>query len=583
MRPPPPPDDELHSAELIRSLRRAMDSEQPVELLDIASMLASIVDGTAEDHGSPFTPHKGTRDTSPSQKIHHAAAMFLDAEVAETDALLRVWAAMLGDELLAQHITSVLKVRSLGVPEWLARIDEMAPRRAVSLQHVLRHEETVFVEVATAAAPFTLAVAVDHSGAPYLEDAYPIGQSMADLLDAVDASPIDHTHATDISLADARGRLEEAIDMADRMHPPIETDTWPSIGKLVSWIVRLLPEGGRGFDLHDWTPEELDDLTDDFMRSSWAADLRPEDRSHALLLFRFQGNYGSNDPLRWGGEFAARVLGDLYPRKVYDKPPQMLRMPVVLRALVQYANERSGVPHDFTVNALAAVDDWEPAYRSAILDAHDDFLGDEGGGFREPSRSLEEAMADWVRYSLEELAEAVGGFPALDSLDLTPLPDEELDTTGIEPDIVARVESLAPQVKAASTDFFEDPEMGTSALRTLTRIAAADPGAFRRRFTDPPTVAALCWIVGKNNGYFAYGSPARVTVRGLMAFLGLKGNPNQRAHSLLTHVLPPDEVRFTSDVALGDPALLTSARRRQIIRIRDDARQRLDALEDGSF
>lgn len=518
----------------------------------------------------------------------------LEMDTKETVAVARVCAELTGDALLANRATTALRSHTSGTPQWLAQISRTIAVRTVSLTSVLHHEETILLEMSTGGAPFTLAVAIAHAGSSFLEDAYPVGMSVERVLDS---SSLDDENVivNDVSLADARARISEVIDMSDHMLPPIETDSWPLMRHLLTWALTLLPTGGNGFDPHEWTPEEIEEYVDDFMDSSWAKSLNADARFDARLLLDFQATYGSNQPLRWGSDFTARVLLDLIPRKIIAPADELLTFPAVLRALIPWANSRSGVPSGITQNALEVVDDVEEDFRALVTG--DALEGDDSppGVFDDLHTLLSSrsTFLDFAMWELWRLEEEVGGSDALKNLDEGPLPVEDFQTSGIPEDIVPRVQNLARQVGELADDVFQDAEMKTSAFRVLAAAATRSPQVFRRRFTDPPTVASICWITGRINHWFDPGVPER-TVGRLMQVAGVKNPPGQRAAALRSAIRPAEAMAADSDGPLaafddeawdpaaqwllGDAHLLTGAARTTICEERDRLQLRIEDL-----
>lgn len=585
-----PHEPDFHDLELIDALSAALTAPTPVDLLGIASALvATADDGFDEPRYDFFHPGPDHRPDVPTD-LHRLAGMFLEAGAPETDAVLRVWAEMLGDEFLAKRITTGLKSRTRSGPDWLARIDETTAVGAASMTAVLGHEETILLGLETAGLEYTFAVAVEHSGIPFLQDAYPIDSALADVHAAIAAELGEEARIDRLPLADAGARIHSAAYAEDRIRPRVETDTWPAMQSLLDWVVSLIPAGGRGFEKHEWTPAEIDELVADFMASPWAEGLGRDGAMHAERLLGFQADHGSGEPLRWGGVFVASVMHDLYPRKVIADDDFMLAMPTTLRALVQYANHRSGVPEQFTQNALAAIHDLEDEYRAGVLESGDAPTAIEAT--QEQFMSLlggSGLMIDLYESMLWELEEEVGGPDVLQSLGVEPLPHEELDISQIPEDLHPRVRSLADQVAALAETAFDNPEMRTSALRILAAAAANGPEVFRRRFTDPPTVAAVCWIAGKINHWFVQSDPAR-TASTLMHHAGVKSSPAHRASALRSAIRPAsqdDSEDASWDPAaswlLGDPALLTSTARTRVAEARDRFTAELELLhEDGT-
>lgn len=557
-------------------------------LLDIASnMLASFDAPDADDEDGPEIP--------PVQEL---AMQMLEATPAETEPLVRLWAQMLDDELFGRRIAKMLPTATTRrLPEWIRRAEEIRPFRAAALVSPVKIEETILLEVSTAGRSVTLAAGVDRSGSPFLEDAYLADGPLSNIIEFSRTdlpTPID---VVTLSLADAGARLREAFEMSTHMFPPIETESWPGTRPLLEWMLRKLPDGGTGYEIRMWEPEDIEELVTDFRSSPFAAELAEEEIGHAHLLFEFQCNYGNNDPLRWSGTFVERLMCDLYPRKVMTSEDDLLLMPTTLAALVRYANDRSGVDPSFTQNALGAIEDNREEYTARVRGDHlgvestadlfgrlltgvdDDetmFSSDFDGETAEES-----VLGDHVSFIATLLigsgAEAAGGIDALQTLTDEPLPTEDLDTTGMADDVVDRLTSLVPEIRRVASEVFEEPELATAALRLLAEIGRGDPAIFRRRTADRTLLAALFWIVGKNNNLFTgqWGIDGNLTIGELQSDLGVSTSPKQTAEKLLHaagHELHYDEV------ILGDPRYLISAHRQRIIENRDTY---WDDLPDG--
>lgn len=581
MTPPPGPFDPSHAdePELLDLLDEASRSESPLMLLDIAStMLASFDDSDA-----------GGADPTEMPPIRELALQMLEATPKETEPLVRIWAQMLDDELFGRRIAKMLPTPSTKrLPEWIRRAEEIRPFRAAALVSPVKIEETILLEVSTAGRSVTLAVGVDRSGSPYLEDAYLADGPLSNIVEFSHnglPTPVD---VVTLSLADAGARLSEAFEMSTCMYPPIETESWPGTRPLLEWMLRKLPEDGTGYESRMWEPEEIEALVADFRVSPFAAGLTEEEIGHARLLFEFQCNYGNNDPLRWSGTFVERLMCDLYPRKVMSPEDDLLLMPAALAALVRYANDRSGVDPVFTENALDAIEDNREEYTARVR-------GNHLGGV-ESTRSLfsqlltgidddtlplqdfddeygDDPFLDSQASMLAEIfigsgVEAVGGIEALQALTDEPLPTEGLDTTGVAEDVVARLSSLVPETRRIADEVFDEPELATAALRLLTTIGRGDPTIFRRRIADRSLLAALFWIVGKDNNLFTgqWGSDGGTTIGELQSHLGVSASPKPTAEKMLRAA---GFELYDPEVVLGDPQYLISRRRQRIIAHRD--------------
>ena len=120
-----------------------------------------------------------------------------------------------------------------------------------------------------------------------------------------------------LSLADARARIADAIDIGARTWPPAESDDWPASRPLLEWVMRSMPAGGTGFERPEWSEQDGERLVDRFLASAYApSPARPDDGPIAGDLVWYRTGYGYGDPLRWSGAAVEILLLDWYPRKI---------------------------------------------------------------------------------------------------------------------------------------------------------------------------------------------------------------------------------------------------------------------------
>ncbi|MDN6529455.1 MAG: hypothetical protein L0K67_10315 [Brevibacterium sp.] len=587
--PPEPPSDE---PDLLAELSAVLADPSPVPLLLAASSMGYAANVDEDDGSSPFSMPPKVESSPLSEQFLTLTSAMMESAAPETDALLLIWAAMFDDPLLRRRIHRAVDPRSQSLPDWLRSLDSVSPVAAASLRHELGHEETLFVEFSLSEQPVTMAVAVTRLGTPYLEDCYPIDDTIDSIQRLAADNPQMPSDHIELTLANARAQIEEFVDHGDHMMPPTETDTWPSVRLLLVWMLRLLPDGGEVEEPHEWTEDEIGSLVTDFLASSWAQEVRADAAMHAERLFDFQLTHGSGEPLKWGATAVNMIMGDLYPRKVLADDEFMLSMPTVLAAVVRFANERSGTSPEFTTSALEAIDEALPEYRRRVSEGSSasggptsglaDLLGlpsdvelpeglieqlstmgldpNSGRGFDPRAITAEDAKL-WR----EELRLRAGGEENLASLDEEPLPAEDFSTDGISPKVLPHVQALATDLARFTDAHFRDPEMTTAVLRILNLAARTNPAAFRRGFTHPPAIAALCWIAGKNNRWFIAEVRQR-TIQTMMLAAGATTQPTARAKSMLKNVSYSLEAQ---ELDLGDPALLTSLARADLMAMRD--------------
>lgn len=571
-------DTEFGGMRFLRMLRNAVETEAPTDLLYFASMVAH-ASTTGDDNLGP--------SGKLSSELRKMIKVLLAQAQPETDVLLLVWAQILGDRLLRDAVDDLVKPRVQVVPPWLAELTRMRPVRAVSIRSVLGEEETVLLEAAGPRGGFLMLVQFDLLATPYIEEAYPLDDKIDVLLEAFSTFNPAEVVIQDMDLANLRARVEDALWMNARMYPPIQTDTWPSSQPLLEWLMRQLPDGGPGFEGRLASEESVDDLARRFITSAYTEGIRNEAENLTPVLLDLAVNYGTGDPRQWGSLLIERILLDLVPRKVLYRPEELQALPDVLDALVCFTHSELGIDPEVTAKTRAVIVKLTPQYLDLIAGGgtgNAQMLRQMGFTAELIDSALEagpDALEDLLAAALnngapdfshvpltivDHLAAEVGGADKLDGLDLSPLPaDEPLDVTGVPDDILGRVQTIAGFIEQAATGFFGDPEMGAAALRTLARLASTGPELFRRRSKDSNSAGAVCWITAQNNQWFDRANPER-TVKALIQFLGLKASPRERAETMLATLNPSyNQAVGWADVTLGDPQLLTSTRRKEIV------------------
>ena len=103
--------------------------------------------------------------------------------------------------------------------------------------------------------------------------------------------------------------------------------------------------------------------------------------------------------------------------------------------------------------------------------------------------------------------------------------------------------------------------------RFLAGAAANDPALFRRKSSPVRGAAAVAWVVATANRTIgSYRSP--MASRDLLAHFGVTGSVSDRAQSLIRAA--GIDLRLTyGSLRVGDPGLLVSGRRRELLDERD--------------
>jgi hypothetical protein len=570
-----------HEPDLLAEIRRSLATGKPLDLLaDVSSLVAAL----DPRRNNPFAPPGDNDGTSVT--LGELVQTFAEVDTPETSALLSCLGQMAADDLVRARARRAIGQRGHALPDWLRRLGETTVYRAVEMVDVLGDGDELILGVRLPAGhEITLLVYIDHNMGTLVKDAFPAPETIAGVLAAVRSRSDSDLRLRKVSLADARARITEAIDVGAITLPPLESETWPACRPLVEWALRLMPDGGTGHQRPDWSEAETRALADDFFASPFGAPL--DDFDHRQLLesiLWFGTDHGPGDPMRWSPVAVEMLLIDWIPRTLPPDVKYLAKAPELVRAFARYCHDARGIRPGLTAETLASVDRFEPEYQrlirsprlqgpDALLDAIGALDAEDASAF--VPRGGDDHYAEFAygeEYMLGRLAETVGGEAALDALDDEPLPDEAFSWTGVPDDIRPAV----AEVLRSTDEFCErvlDREYRTAARRLLARIATGDAAVFRRKASPVVSAAAICWIIGKANELFGlYGHG--MLVKDMMARFGLRSSAaSQRAATFLKAAgINPDQL---GAMRLGSADLLVSARRRNIMAARDRCRAEL--------
>ncbi|MDN5914455.1 MAG: hypothetical protein L0I76_05000 [Pseudonocardia sp.] len=559
------PDLGLHIAD-------ALDEDHPLALLELVSALLSSLEPR-----SPLAP--GTEDGRPTRA--QLMDMFMETDARETSAVLAVIAEFSGDDVLRRRIRREIGTRGHPpLPGWLTDLARtVAHPRAIEVVHVLCEGDDLLLGARLPdGSDVTATIYVDHNLGTVVKDAFvmpvpvdELAEKMREIADDPD------TEVRDLDPADARARTAEGIEHGARVYPPLETETWPACRPLVEWLVAHLPAGGNGYERREWDDTARGELAERFLAAAEGTGFDDPDHRHLLDTLLWYGtDYGPGDPLRWNPVSVEILLTDWVPRKIVAPVAYLDRVPDLLRALIRFGHRELGLRASLTVGVLAAVEEYEGEYRETIRRKRHQgpmaLLESMGLPVGEPDDLVEDDDLDPDAVVLESLGRAVGGRDALENLTADPLPDEPFDWESVPADVHERVGQVLALVDDCCTGFFGATaaplELRTACRRLLARVAAGDPAIFRRRGTASGGAAALCWIVGKANGLVGTHG-ADLTVKDMMARLGVSGSPSQRAESMLAAIGVGPHAQDDGGMDLGSPDYLTSASRAEILLLRD--------------
>lgn len=526
-----------------------------------------------------------TESNRTTRSSHETGATLADVvdglagiDLAESTAALHALAALTTDELLATRIRRVLAGRRQPVPDQVRELDRVEVDATMFMGDELGDGDNVILPVRWPSGfRATVVVYIDHALGMRIKDAMVIDQPGDEVIDAyrrlISQAPEDGGSIEPLDRADARAIIEKALQSEDDSGLPPDEDAeydWPAPRPLVRLLTRRLPSGGTlptgPVAYPVVTPEEV---VAHFLGSADAVAL---DRTHgsadvqaATALVGHAASW-SGHALRWSPVTVEVALAGTLPWDPAISEEGLEAVPRVLPHLVRYSHRRLGISSRAHEQTMAAIPEQVAAfedYRS--LDAVREY--------REAQGDLAAMLAGDSRpYQRRQLRAALGSDEAVEQLDDTPLPDEELALDDVAEDIHDVVTAIDRLITRWTQDSVEAQGLGgevvelrTACRRFLAKAAAGDPGVFRRRARADTTAAAVLWTVGRANQLFGY-PPAPIRTKDLQTWFALTGMPSQRAESLQRAFGVP---RAMVGVVLGTPDLLTSSYRGALLARRD--------------
>ncbi len=534
-----PEQDQVPLTELLLD---AFDPDDPLDTMTAASELAAF----AEEHKENPRRHPDSPD------IDAVVETLAQARTQEADLMLILWDLFLDPSPLTEFQRRLI-TRRTKAPAWVASLNQAKPTRAVHIGPVTGELRLIGIEIQGPDGPITAAVDIFYSGIAMIRDGYVYPGSVSNLVRRAQSWEDEGITVEDLALEDARAEIEDAIEWTERYIDAPETETWPSTKPLLRWMLRLLPDGGTGYEYPEYTEEELDAEIAAFMASPHAANLGKDAAGQAGFLLNLADNYGSGDVRNWSSQLVERVLLDLIPRKLIAADEHFKPIPKVLEALVVYCHEQLEIPSFITDEVLHTIAVSTPEYRRLTKPSYYD-----------------PGIAGYSLYGYS-WGKDIGGAEAIDSVNTNPLPVEKFDSKGLSREVGKRARSVAQVIEESATEFFGDPELTTATLRLLRILCDEHPQYFTYKSTakamaatpwEANVAASLCWLIGKSNNWFRQSDPSR-TVKALMKAFGVKTPPNGRGDTIAKWI-PTAQMSY-GGWQLGNPSLLTSTRREEIL------------------
>jgi hypothetical protein len=282
-----------------------------------------------------------------------------------------------GSESLSRRAEAAadrLAGRGFPEPRWSGRVGRAEPVAAE-----LMYEESfddgvsVFIEFASPGGErHTLGIYIDHNLGGLVKDAFlagPLSEVRSEL------PPRAHNDVglalRELSLAEARARVEAALFMLDHTYePPVEEDV-RTLRALVDARLRGLPDGFELTGQHEEISiEERERLLADFLASPegvrWRGDEHAQDVVSTAITFGADSNHGG--PLRWSVVVVEIFMTSWLAHKIDREPVFFERVAEVLPDWVRYAGRIRGVPGEPLNQAVQAVTQFRQEMLESIND-----------------------------------------------------------------------------------------------------------------------------------------------------------------------------------------------------------------------
>ncbi len=586
--PPPqqPPGPSGQEADLVGALRAALRSDDPTALTTLVSSLLSVTDAWRPETAETNDPDDAADADAALVPLDALVESFVGTPYAETTATLHVIAALLPDELDAARVRRALAGRRHPVPEPVRGVRDITVEQAAKIGDDLGDGDNVILGLAwPGIGGVTVVIYVDEAFGTRVKDVFllpkPFDDVCARYRDLLFENGGRTSELAEITTADARAGIQQAIDRGEAPDAPLAPEDWadpegdplgwPAARPFVEMLLRRMPAGGTSVLTSSAQPEvSVLEAVQGYLGSPEAQGL-PVNADHEEAAFLLAGDAAAcaGHPLRWSPVQVELALTQRLSWSRDATEAALDGVEEVLPAFIRYAHRRLEVSAAATAETLAAVDEWMPVF-ALLRDAAPAVRWREISPLIEAFESGEHAPL-----LLHSLAEGVGGPDVLDGLDTEPLPAEPL----VLDHVAADVQDTAAEIAALADEWLDSsprvahlgPVLGewrTAAHRLLVGATVKDPGWLRRRASLRGRACGLLWATGIANRLV--GPHGAVLAKDLAADFGISGAPSTKGASLLRAWAGGGWVNADR---LGDAGLLVSTQRAAIIALRDSYRE----------
>jgi hypothetical protein len=395
------------------------------------------------------------------------------------------------------------------VPDWVARIAGFRLTSAIVSEDVTGDGLSVVLDYDDDQHPHTLVVFVDNNLGAIAKDVF-VGPPVDRVVEAYQRGG--RVTVRTVRPATAAGIILQALGHThDHDEPPVTEDFEFFSGLLVNRLTQLPERPVRPPIRPSLSPRQREQLVEEFLDSSYAVGLPDDAGDIARLWIDHAVDRTVGGPLRVSAVLVELFLANWLPRKVLADSTYFGHVPLVVKAWLEFAGDRTQLDLDAIEEAVDAVDVWTPALEAAALE---DPIG---------SISGERVFLDDTSTDLDE------AYRTLSGLGSPPRPD--LD--GLDKSQAATLSVLAPHAWLLAGETL-GIAYATDAFEIAERLVREAPDLLTKaRLSTWPR--AIVWHLAHHHRLVGPGEP--LTPHSLAADLASSAPTLRKTTKLLTDTL----------------------------------------------
>ncbi|MGW1341757.1 hypothetical protein ACWCOV_11930 [Kribbella sp. NPDC002412] len=251
------------------------------------------------------------------------------------------------------------------VSEWVTRIAGFRLTSAIVSEDITGDGLSVVLDYDDEQHPHTVVVFIDNNLGAIVKDVF-VGPPVDRVLEAYQRGG--RVTIRTVRPPTAAGIILQALgETNDYDDPPVTEDFEFFSGLLVNRLTQLPERPIRPPIRPLLSPKQREQLVDEFLVSSYAVGLPDDAADIARLWIDHAVDHTVGGPLRVSAVLVELFLAHWLPRKVLADSTYFEAVPVVVKAWLEFAGDRTQLALDAIDEAVDAVDVWTPALEAAAM------------------------------------------------------------------------------------------------------------------------------------------------------------------------------------------------------------------------